>query len=168
MEENRRFRTVVSLSHHLWVSLYQNMNWFNKSRSPIKSKFTRNNSVIFYIVWSCYCLTCFLIYLIVTFFQAKFFMKTDDDIYLNIPMLIRFLRSAEPRSRVIHGCVKNGPQGSHQPISVSGASFTSVHPPFTAGAGYIISGDIIQVLGLTANNFIISKFLEGFQSFFLA
>ena len=84
-------------------------------------------------------------------------MKTDDDIYLNIPMLTRFLGSAEPRSRVIHGCVKNGPQGSHQPISVSGASFTSVHPPFTAGAGYIISGDIIQVSGPTANSFIISK-----------
>ena len=97
------------------------------------------------------------------FFQAKFFMKTDDDIYLNIPMLTRFLGSAEPRSRVIHGCVKNGPQGSHQPISVSGASFTSVHPPFTAGAGYIISGDIIQVSGPTANSFIISKLYKLYK-----
>ena len=75
MEENRRFRTVVSLSHHLWVSLYQNMNWFNKSRSPIKSKFTRNNSVIFYIVWSCYCLTCFFDLSYCNFFSGEVFYE---------------------------------------------------------------------------------------------
>ena len=44
-------------------------------------------------------------------------MKTDDDMYVNLPLLKNHLQRAHPRPhRVITGCVKNGPQGAPQPI----------------------------------------------------
>ena len=44
-------------------------------------------------------------------------MKTDDDMYVNLPLLKSHLQRAHPHPhRVITGCVKNGPQGAPQPI----------------------------------------------------
>ena len=44
-------------------------------------------------------------------------MKTDDDMYVNLPLLKNHLQRAHPRPhRLITGCVKNGPQGAPQPI----------------------------------------------------
>ena len=44
-------------------------------------------------------------------------MKTDDDMYVNVPLLRSHLKKAHPNPhRVIIGCVKNGPQGAPQPI----------------------------------------------------
>jgi len=79
--------------------------------------------------------------------QAKWVMKTDDDMYVNVPLLRSHLKKAHPHPhRVITGCVKNGPQGAPQPIGHNGATFAPVHPPFTAGAGYVLSGDLPGLL----------------------
>ena len=44
-------------------------------------------------------------------------MKTDDDMYVNLPLLKSHLERTHPHPhRVITGCVKNGPQGAPQPI----------------------------------------------------
>jgi len=83
--------------------------------------------------------------------QAKFLMKTDDDIYVNINRLLEFLEQNHSQSKkLIIGCVKNGPEGAPQPISPSGVSFKPFHPPFTAGAGYVISGDLVEQLYRTS------------------
>ena len=100
-------------------------------------------------------------------------MKTDDDIFVNFPLLRSHLQTVHPNPRhVITGCVKNGPNGAPQPIGqqvrgclytmvtfspsvpdpvpdlipTQGAVFHSVHPPFTAGAGYLVSGDLVEPL----------------------
>jgi Galactosyltransferase len=72
-------------------------------------------------------------------------MKTDDDIFVNVAALTDHLK-AENADQKIQGCIKNGPQGAPQPLSVSGVQFRPAHPPFTAGAGYVISGDLVQPL----------------------
>jgi len=79
--------------------------------------------------------------------QATWVMKTDDDMYVNLPLLKSHLQRTHPNPhRVITGCVKNGPQGAPQPIGHNGATFAPVHPPFTAGAGYVLSGDLPGLL----------------------
>jgi len=79
--------------------------------------------------------------------QATWVMKTDDDMYVNLHLLKNHLQRAHPRPhRLITGCVKNGPQGAPQPIGHNGATFAPVHPPFTAGAGYVLSGDLPGLL----------------------
>jgi len=81
--------------------------------------------------------------------QTKWAMKTDDDMYLNIRNLSQHLNSLD-NTKLITGCIKNGPQGAPQPVGVLPGAFRSVHPPFTAGAGYVISGDLIQPLFLAS------------------
>jgi hypothetical protein len=74
-------------------------------------------------------------------------MKTDDDIFVNVAGLSRHLaaQAATGHSK-IHGCVKNGPHGAPQPLSVSGVQFRAAHPPFTAGAGYVLPGRLVLPL----------------------
>ena len=76
-------------------------------------------------------------------------LKTDDDIFVNMVALDGHL-AAETAGRKIQGCVKNGPQGAPQPLSVSGVSFRPAHPLFTAGAGYVLSGDLVWPLYLAS------------------
>jgi len=84
--------------------------------------------------------------------QAKFLMKTDDDMYLNLDNIQEYLfREHKTSQKVITGCVKNDPNGPHKPLSANGKPapalpFKSVHPLFMAGAGYVISGDLITPL----------------------
>jgi len=79
--------------------------------------------------------------------QAHFVMKTDDDMYVNVPLLRTHLQTEYSGvSRVITGCVKNGPGGAPQPLAPHGVPFKSVHPLFTAGAGYVLSGDLLEPL----------------------
>ena len=79
--------------------------------------------------------------------QAQFVLKTDDDMYVNVPLLRSHLMTEyRGAGRVITGCVKNGPGGAPQPLSPQGVSFKTVHPLFTAGAGYVLSGDLMEAL----------------------
>ncbi|XP_064115346.1 beta-1,3-galactosyltransferase 1-like isoform X2 [Macrobrachium nipponense] len=76
--------------------------------------------------------------------QAKYFMKTDDDMYVNVPSLLTYLQEAD-RSRWITGCIKQ--KKSFRPVNASpGMPLPPAHPPFVAGAGYVISGDIVEEL----------------------
>ena len=74
-------------------------------------------------------------------------LKTDDDMYVNVPLLRSHLMT-EYRGvgRVITGCVKNGPGGAPQPLSPHGVPFKTVHPLFTEGAGYVLTGDLMEPL----------------------
>ena len=79
--------------------------------------------------------------------QAQFVLKTDDDMYVNVPLLRSHLMTEyRGAGRVITGCVKNGPGGAPQPLSPHGVPFKTVHPLFTAGAGYVLSGDLMEPL----------------------
>lgn len=83
--------------------------------------------------------------------QTKFLMKTDDDIYVNTEYLLDFLQENHKHSTgLITGCIKNGPAGAAAPLSPSGMVFKSPHPSFTAGAGYLISGDLVERLYLAS------------------
>ncbi len=80
-------------------------------------------------------------------------MKTDDDIFVNVAALSGHLAAPATYSlgrRTILGCVKNGPRGAPQPLSASGVHFRPAHPLFTAGAGYVISGQLVQPLYLAS------------------
>ena len=56
-----------------------------------------------------------------------------------------------PPLKVITGCVKNDPNGPMKPLAAGGQAapplpFKSVHPLFMAGAGYVVSGDLLTPL----------------------
>ena len=56
-----------------------------------------------------------------------------------------------PPLQVITGCVKNDPNGPMKPLAAGGQAapplpFKSVHPLFMAGAGYVVSGDLLTPL----------------------
>lgn len=80
--------------------------------------------------------------------QTRWVMKTDDDMFVNIPLLMSHLdqKYSKGNKRVITGCIKNGPNGAPQPVNSAGIKFKPVHPPFTAGAGYVVSGNLIELL----------------------
>jgi len=84
--------------------------------------------------------------------QAEFVMKTDDDMFVNLDTMMEYLKREHSASaKVITGCVKNDPNGPHKPVAAGGQPlpalpFRSVHPLFMAGAGYVISGDLVMPL----------------------
>jgi len=89
-------------------------------------------------------------------------MKTDDDIYVNVERLSKFLVTRRNDRNAIYGCIKNGPQGAPMPVSASGMQFRSVHPPFTAGAGYIIAADILPRISSISQNIKIIRVEDAF------
>lgn len=100
---------------------------------------------------------------------AQWVMKTDDDMYVNLPLLREHLNKEHPHpSRLITGCVKNGPHGAPQPIGQNGASFLPVHPPFTAGAGYLVSGDLPHLLYRASRQIRIIKVEDAFLTGYCA
>ena len=85
--------------------------------------------------------------------RARFVLKTDDDMYVNVGGLMDYLNAEFSTSdKLITGCVKNDPAGPHQPLPAGGPAggpglpFKSVHPLFMAGAGYVLSGDLLRPL----------------------
>lgn len=77
--------------------------------------------------------------------EAEFVMKTDDDVYINLELLVDFLKIFG-RRRWIGGCIKQ--LKSLMPFNKDGLQVAMVmgHPPFVAGAGYVLSGDIVSEL----------------------
>lgn len=81
--------------------------------------------------------------------NVKFVLKTDDDMYVNIPVLVETL-AQEKHSKFIMGYVFE-----HAPPMRSKKSkwFTSVdafpgkeYPPYVSGTSYVVSGDLIPEL----------------------
>nr|XP_027223520.1 beta-1,3-galactosyltransferase 1-like [Penaeus vannamei] len=76
--------------------------------------------------------------------QARFLMKTDDDMFINVPSLLTYLQEASA-STWITGCIKQ--KKAFMPVNADpGVSLPPGHPPFVAGAGYVISGDLVGAL----------------------
>ncbi|KAG0719393.1 Beta-1,3-galactosyltransferase 1 [Chionoecetes opilio] len=76
--------------------------------------------------------------------QAQYFLKTDDDIFVNVPVLLTYLQESA-KTRWITGCIKQ--KKAFRPVNaVPGMPMPPAHPPFVAGAGYVISGDLIKEL----------------------
>ncbi len=77
--------------------------------------------------------------------QAKFVMKTDDDIFVNLPLLRDALAAFSP-DRIV-GCIKNGAGGFQPAVNADMLpAMPPAHPHFTAGAGYVIPGRLVQDL----------------------
>jgi len=77
--------------------------------------------------------------------QAEFVMKTDDDIFVNVPLLLNSLQSESIFKESLVGCIKNDPRSAPQPIpSMDNPNVEFIPkpalPPFAAGAGYVIPG----------------------------
>ncbi|KAK7079561.1 Beta-1,3-galactosyltransferase 5 [Halocaridina rubra] len=76
--------------------------------------------------------------------QAQYFMKTDDDMYVNLPTLLTYLQEAD-KTQWMTGCIKQ--KKAFRPVNASpGLPMPPAHPPFLAGAGYVISGDVLGEL----------------------
>ena len=106
--------------------------------------------------------------------QASFVLKTDDDMYVNVRGLLDYLaRQFSHQERIITGCVKNDPAGPHQPLPAGGQTgpglpFKSVHPLFMAGAGYVLSGDLLQPLYTASLNIRLVKVEDAFVTGYCA
>ena len=69
---------------------------------------------------------------------------------------------------MITGCVKNGPGGAPQPLAPHGLPFKTVHPLFTAGAGYVLSGDLLGPLYLASLDIKIVRVEDAFLTGYCA
>ena len=106
---------------------------------------------------------------------ARFVLKTDDDMYVNVGRLLDYLTAEFSTSeKLITGCVKNDPAGPHQPLPAGGPAggpglpFKSVHPLFMAGAGYVLSGDLLEPLYTASLNIRLVKVEDAFLTGYCA
>lgn len=81
--------------------------------------------------------------------NARFFMTTDDDMYINVPNLFALLQNIE-EINVYTGCVHSGSSPIHDPASkyfVSRSVYPGLYyPDYCPGAGYILSINTVQLL----------------------
>uniref|UniRef100_A0A1B6LV84 Hexosyltransferase n=1 Tax=Graphocephala atropunctata TaxID=36148 RepID=A0A1B6LV84_9HEMI len=82
--------------------------------------------------------------------RAKFVLKTDDDMFINIPKLLEFMHSHENAQRTIFGRLakKWKPiRNSRSKYYVSVDQFSPpIFPDFTTGPAYLLTSDIIHEL----------------------
>lgn len=86
--------------------------------------------------------------------QAKFVLKTDDDMFINVPKLMAFLDKHQKDKRVIYGRLakKWKPiRNKKSKYYVSNGQFAAmIFPPFTTGPAYVMSADVIHDLYIKA------------------
>lgn len=86
--------------------------------------------------------------------QAKFVLKTDDDMFINVPKLMAFLDKHQKDKRVIFGRLakKWKPiRNKKSKYYVSNGQFAAmIFPPFTTGPAYVMSADVIHDLYIKA------------------
>ncbi|XP_014091668.2 uncharacterized protein [Bactrocera oleae] len=82
--------------------------------------------------------------------KAKFILKTDDDMFINVPKLLQFIDSHIKDKRVIYGRLAKQWKPIRNKKSkyyVSTDQFSQpLFPPFTTGPAYLITSDIIHLL----------------------
>lgn len=76
-----------------------------------------------------------------------FLLKTDDDIFINVETLLRFLDTV-PSKKVLVGSVNKNSKVQRSTQSkwhVSKSSYSKAeYPPYAAGIGYIMSWDVVR------------------------
>ncbi|XP_046356393.2 beta-1,3-galactosyltransferase 1-like [Haliotis rufescens] len=81
--------------------------------------------------------------------EAKYVLKSDDDMFIHIPNLINLLMK-EKYERTILGCLVNGAAPIQDPNSkwyTPTSDFPmSTYPDYTSGTAYVVSGDIVYEL----------------------
>lgn len=86
--------------------------------------------------------------------KAKFVLKTDDDMFINVPKLMSFLDKHKKDKRVIFGRLakKWKPiRNKKSKYYVSSGQFSAIiFPPFTTGPAYVMSADVIHELYVRA------------------
>ncbi|XP_053959619.1 uncharacterized protein LOC128864126 [Anastrepha ludens] len=82
--------------------------------------------------------------------QAKFILKTDDDMFINVPKLLQFIDNHAKEKRVIYGRLAKQWKPIRNKKSkyyVSTDQFSQpLFPPFTTGPAYLITSDVIHSL----------------------
>ncbi|XP_065356532.1 uncharacterized protein LOC135950931 [Calliphora vicina] len=82
--------------------------------------------------------------------KAKYILKTDDDMFINVPKLLQFLDAHAKDKRVIYGRLakKWKPiRNKKSKYYISTGQFSAaVFPPFTTGPAYVMTGDIVHEL----------------------
>ncbi|XP_061394808.1 uncharacterized protein LOC133330369 [Musca vetustissima] len=82
--------------------------------------------------------------------KAKYILKTDDDMFINVPKLLQFLDSHSKDKRVIYGRLakKWKPiRNKKSKYYISTGQFSAaVFPPFTTGPAYVLTSDIVHEL----------------------
>lgn len=82
--------------------------------------------------------------------KAKFILKTDDDMFINVPKLLQFIDTHNKDKRVIYGRLAKQWKPIRNKKSkyyVSTDQFSQpLFPPFTTGPAYLITSDVIHLL----------------------
>lgn len=82
--------------------------------------------------------------------KAKYILKTDDDMFINVPKLLQFLDAHSKDKRVIYGRLakKWKPiRNKKSKYYISTGQFgAAVFPPFTTGPAYVMTSDIVHDL----------------------
>lgn len=85
--------------------------------------------------------------------SAKYVMKTDDDMFVNLPNLFRLLK-AKGHKRMLLGCLIKGAvpvKDWNSKWFVPDVVFPGrVYPPYLSGTGYVMSQDTVPLLYRTA------------------
>lgn len=88
--------------------------------------------------------------------DAKFLMKLDDDTYLNLPRILRFLANHKNDKRKIYGTLgyeKKPVRDETDKYFVRKDEYSGdVYPDYISGGSYLITSDIISELYITSLN----------------
>nr|XP_043900722.1 lactosylceramide 1,3-N-acetyl-beta-D-glucosaminyltransferase A [Solea senegalensis] len=79
--------------------------------------------------------------------QARFLMSADDDIFVHMPNLVKWLRSQSGAKDLWVGHVHRGSPPNRRKSSKYYVPYDLYpwpsYPDYTAGAGYVVSGDVV-------------------------
>ncbi|BFF94611.1 beta-1-3-galactosyltransferase 5-like [Drosophila madeirensis] len=81
--------------------------------------------------------------------RVKYILKTDDDMFINVPRLLEFIEGKKD-ARTIYGRLARKWKPIRSQISKSFVSQQqyggAIYPPFTTGPAYLLTGDILHEL----------------------
>ena len=79
--------------------------------------------------------------------SVKYLLKSDDDMFLNLPSLVRAVESSMPRRSILGPLCLGSPVSRVGKWGIPKSLFPfSRYPPYEAGSAYVITGDIITEL----------------------